>query len=95
MKAKEISKQRRRVAAAMHRQIVRYRKCMSLLHRLDEDVLSAGHDLFEGDDDALALWLTQPARALGGTVPLRAMRSAKGRKNVASILRALAHGVHL
>jgi uncharacterized protein (DUF2384 family) len=95
MNSKEASKQRRRVAAAMHRQIDHYRKCISLLHRLDEDVLAAGHDLFEDDDDALASWLAEPALALGGTIPLHAMRSAKGRKKVANILRALAYGVYL
>lgn len=51
-------------------------------------------DLFESEA-ALALWLCAPARALGGKIPLRVMRFAKGRKQVAHILRAVARGVFI
>jgi uncharacterized protein (DUF2384 family) len=88
------SKQRREVAAALRRRTLHYEKCMKLLDRLDDEVLAAGMELFE-DEAALASWLTQPARALGEAIPLRVMRSASGRKQVASILRAIAHGVYL
>jgi uncharacterized protein (DUF2384 family) len=58
------------------------------------DVLSAGLELFSSKEE-LALWLCEPARALAGEIPLRAIRQAKGRARVLNILRALAHGVFL
>lgn len=88
------SKQRRRVAAEIRKTIRHYQQCLGLLCHIDDEVLAAGMDLCESET-ALAQWLTAPARALGGKIPLRVMRSAKGRQQVASILRAIAHGVYL
>jgi uncharacterized protein (DUF2384 family) len=70
------------------------RRCRKLLKCVDSAVLEAGRDLFD-DSPGLALWLCSPARALGGKVPLDAMRTEEGRKSVAHILHAVAHGVFL
>lgn len=86
--------QRRRMVTGLQKEIRHYRRCTRLLDRVDGDVFAAGMELFE-DEAALALWLCAPAHSLGGKVPLDFMRSAKGRQQVASILRAIAHGVYL
>lgn len=53
----------------------------------------AGMNLL-AEEPALASWLCEPAQALGGKVPLQVMRSAKGRKDVAVILRRIDYGVY-
>ncbi len=65
-----------------------------MLSRVDSVILETGRELFD-DSLGLALWLSSPARGLGGKVPLDAMRTEQGRKKVANILRAVAHGVFL
>ena len=86
--------QRRRLVAAVNAQIAHYRRGRQLLRHVTADVLSAGLELFSSED-ALVLWLCEPARALDGEIPLRAIRRAKGRARVVNILLALAHGVFL
>lgn len=86
--------QRRRMVAAINARIAHYRRCRQLLRHVTADVLSAGLELFSSKEE-LALWLCEPARALAGEIPLRAIRQAKGRARVLNILRALAHGVFL
>lgn len=82
------------MAAGLLKEIKHYQRCIRLLDRVDHDVLAAGIDMFESEA-TLALWLCAPALSLGGKVPLDFMRSVKGRRQVASILRALAHGHYL
>ena len=84
----------RRLRAAMDRHIREYTRLRELLHLVDAEVFEAGKTLC-ASDPGLAAWLCEPARALGGEIPLRAMRTAKGRKKVADILRAIAHGIYL
>jgi uncharacterized protein (DUF2384 family) len=84
----------RRLREAIDRQVRTYNRLRRLLHLIDADVLQAGRMLFT-TDSGLALWLCEPVQALGGKVPLRVMRTADGRRQVASILRAIAHGVYL
>jgi uncharacterized protein (DUF2384 family) len=50
---------------------------------------------FLENEAALSQWLSEPARALGGKIPLDVMRSATGRRRVAGILTALARGAYL
>jgi len=58
---------------------------------VDEKIFSAGMDLFESAP-ILALWLCEPAPSLGGKVPLKVMRTAKGRAAVATALIRITHG---
>jgi uncharacterized protein (DUF2384 family) len=81
----------RRLTAALNSQIRHYERCRQLLPQVDEEVWAVGLELFV-DEGALARWLCEPARSLGGQVPLLALRTARGRKLVAGILRGLAHG---
>lgn len=90
----EIKLHRRRLTAALKSEIRHYERCLPKLANLDADVLSAGMEFFE-DSESLALWLCSPARALGGKVPILAARTKAGRKQVASILRALEGGAYL
>lgn len=85
------STQRRRLAAGLERQIRRLRRSSQLLGRVDPEIYRAGRDLFSSDL-GFALWLSEPARALGGRVPLVIMRTKKGRARVKDVLVALAHG---
>lgn len=80
--------------AGLRKEVNHYRRCIKLIGRVDRDVFVAGMEMLE-DDATLALWLSSPARSLGGSVPVDIMRSAKGRQQVASILRALANGHYL
>ena len=84
----------RKLQSALAGEIRRYERCRALLGRVDADVLSAGLDLFE-TESGLAQWLCMPAPSLGGKIPLHVMRSREGRKRVAQILAALAHGNYL
>jgi uncharacterized protein (DUF2384 family) len=62
-----------------------------MLNRVDAGVYAAGMELFEAEE-RLALWLCEPAKALGGKLPLVVMRTKRGRREVASILIGIAHG---
>ena len=84
----------RKMRAAIAKEIRRYERCARLLVRVDPDVFSAGIGWLECES-ALVQWLCTPARALGDKVPLDVMRSLKGRKQVAQIMRALDQGTYL
>jgi uncharacterized protein (DUF2384 family) len=88
------ARQRRRLVAALTAKIRHYERCLKLLPRVDAEVLEIGFELFS-NELGLALWLCEPARALGGKIPLRVMRTARGRKEVVNILGAIAHGTYL
>lgn len=88
------SRQRRRLEAAIEATIRRYRRCLKSVSDLDQEVYSAGMELFE-DESSLATWLCEPARALSGKAPLDVMRLKKGREEVVSILRSIAQGNYL
>lgn len=88
------SRQRRRLESAIEATIRRYRRCLKSVPDLDQEVYSAAMELFE-DESSLATWLCEPARALGGKVPLDVMGLKKGRGEVVRILRSIAHGNYL
>ena len=79
---------------ALAHQIQHLERSRQMLSRVDNETLKAGRDLFDSEA-ALADWLSTPAHALAGKVPLAVMRTVKGRQKVASILRAISHGVYL
>ncbi len=81
----------RRLGLAIDRQIRTYARMRTLLHLVDADVLAAGRMLFRSDR-ALALWLCEPVHALGDKTPLRQMRTAAGRRQVADVLRSIGYG---
>lgn len=93
MKSKITPVQHRRLEAALAAQIRHYDRCRARLHRIDQEVLRAGVSCF-GSETALAGWLCEPAVGLGGKVPLQVMRTAKGRKDVAILLRRIDYGVY-
>lgn len=86
--------QYRLLERGLERQIVHLKKAKQQIKRIDTEIYRAGRDLFIGDD-ALIQWLSEPALSLGGRVPLSIMRTHAGRKKVAGILKAIAHGVPL
>lgn len=86
--------QRDRLAAGIKMKIRHYERCLRLLHRVDGAVFAAGTDAF-ADETGLALWLCDPVWALDGKVPLDALRSADGRKQVARVLVGISRGVYL
>jgi len=84
----------KRMEAAVDSKIRHYTKCRALFGSMDREVYDAGKALFRSDV-ALAEWMCAPARAMGGKLPIRAIRTASGRKRVVGILSALEHGVYL
>lgn len=84
---------RRRIDAGLRIQIGRLERCRKHLARIDPDVFRAGMSCFESAH-GFALWLSGPAIGLGGKVPIQVMRSAEGRKEVASLLRRIDYGVY-
>src|SRR5579864_9373858 len=64
------SKQGRRMRTAINGEARRYRRCLALVPHVPAEVVDAGMELF-GDEAAVALWLCEPARALGGKIPIR------------------------
>lgn len=75
-------------------EVRRYHRCIKLLPNLSSEVVNAGMELFS-DEAALALWLCEPARALGGKIPMRVAQTRSGAAQVAQVLRAIGHGVYL
>lgn len=69
-------------------------RCQRHSVHIDPEIYAAGRDLFTSDE-ALADWLSQPASALGGKVPILCARTQKGRRQVLQIIRAIEHGVCL
>jgi uncharacterized protein (DUF2384 family) len=94
MQTKFVQRHRRRLEAAIDTQIREYAQCRKLLRYVDAEVFSAGMSM-TGSPSGLVAWLCAPARALCYKVPLRALRTIKGRKAVLNILRALNYGVYL
>lgn len=92
MKPSITSRQRRRLQAGIKAEIGRYQRCLELIGYVDAEVLAAGMALF-ATEAALAIWLSEPARLLGGKVPLKVMETGQGRRRVAIALTQIAHGV--
>jgi hypothetical protein len=88
------SRQHRRLAAGLSAKIRELERLREQLHQVNHEVHLAGMSLFYSEA-VLAQWLCEPARSLGGKIPLRVMRTAKGRAAVASVLRAFAQGNYL
>jgi uncharacterized protein (DUF2384 family) len=88
------SRQRRLLTASLSARIRKLERLREKLHHVDHEVYMAGTSLF-GSEAVLAQWLCEPARSLGGKIPLRVMRTAKGRATVASVLRAIGQGNYL
>lgn len=88
------ARQLRRLEATIDVKLREYQRMRLLLCNVDQEVFKAGIQLFQSEA-GLALWLCAPALALGGKTPLRVMRTAKGRKTVASILGAISQGGYL
>lgn len=84
----------RRMEAAVDSRIRHFEKCRRLFGFMDREVYAAGKALLRSDA-ALAEWMCAPAQALGGIPPIRAIRTASGRKRVVRILLALEYGVYL
>jgi len=94
MKTTITSRQRRRLRAGIRTEIRRCQRCLQLIDFVDAEVCGAGVRLF-ANEGTFALWLCEPAVSFGGEVPLRLMRTAKGRRKIVNLLRAVAHGVYL
>lgn len=87
-------RQQQRMRTAILLEILRYHKCIELIPGVPAEVLAAGMDLFK-TEAAVASWLCEPARALGGRIPMEVAQTPKGAKEVAQILGAISHGVFL
>ncbi len=87
------SRNKRRLDAGLLAEIRRLERCRLHLEAVDQEVFQAGISCFESAA-ALALWLSEPAPGLGGRVPLKVMRTVKGRKDVANLLRRIDYGVY-
>lgn len=94
MKTTITAQQRRRLDMGISNQVRQYERCRRQLRYIDKDIFETGMQVFNSET-ALALWLCEPARALGGKIPLLVMRTAKSRKTVANILGAIIHGGYL
>jgi uncharacterized protein (DUF2384 family) len=95
MKPRRVSeKQRRKLRAGITAEVRRYRACLDLVTNLPANVVDAGLELFV-DEAALALWLCEPARALGDKIPMRVAQTRRGANQVTQVLRAILYGVYL
>lgn len=88
-----VSRHHRYLDAALQSEIRRYERCRRLLAYVDREVFQAGMSCFQSTP-SLALWLCAPAFGLGGKVPLRVLRTAKGRRDVVNLLGRIEHGVY-
>ena len=79
------------MAVEYRRQIRHLEKCIASLHLVDATIYDTGMMLFT-HEAGLASWLCTPERALQGRVPLEVMKTADGRRAVAQVLLAVAHG---
>lgn len=50
--------------------------------------------LFEGDSEAAASWLKEPAKALGGVAPIELLDTGAGAAEVTDLIGRLEHGVY-
>ena len=87
-------KQLRRMRAAINAEMWRYERCLEFLPRIPAEVVDAGVELF-ASEAALALWLCQPARSLGGKIPMKVALTRRGAKRVTQVLNAISYGVYL
>lgn len=55
-------------------------------------VLKVANDIL-GDENAARRWISAPNCALGGVVPLNALKTSDGRDQVVAILRRIEYGV--
>lgn len=85
--------QLKRLEASLLAEVRRLERCRKNIARIDKEVFQVGISCFESTA-ALAHWLTEPAIGLGGKVPLQVMRTGKGRKDVANLLRRIEYGVY-
>lgn len=85
--------QLRRLDASLLVEIRRLERCRKAVARIDQEIFTAGISCFESAS-TLALWLSEPAAGLDGKVPFQVMRTARGRKDVASLLRRIDRGVY-
>lgn len=85
--------QLQRLEAGLQARIEQLQYLKTQLPLVDQEVFCAGMDLFESET-LLALWLAQPAVALGGEVPLRLMGAPEARQLIANTLRRIEHGVY-
>jgi len=86
--------QRRRLEEGIRNRIRHFQRCLKLIGNVDAAVFKAGMEFFTSEF-ALTQWLCEPARSLGDKIPLVVMRTAKGRAQVAGVLRAIAQGNYL
>lgn len=63
------------------------------LNSLREIAITEAIELFEGDQEAAARWLSDPARALGNKRPNDMMSSEEGVQQVRTLIGRLEHGV--
>ena len=85
-------RQLRRLDKAIDAQMRIYAQCRRHLKNLDPATIALGVEVL-GSETAVVQWLCAPAFGLGGEIPLKMMRSAKGREQVAEILAAIQYGV--
>ena len=88
------SRERQRLDAGLLAEIRGLERCRKNIARIDQEVFQAGISCF-GSAAVLVLWLCEPAVGLGGKVPLQIMRTAKGRKDVATLLKRIDYGVYV
>lgn len=94
MKSTPTVAQLRRLDKAIVAQMRTYAQCRRRLTDLDPATVTLGIEVFRSEA-ALVQWLCAPAFALAGRIPLKTMRSAKGRGKVTEMLRAIQYGVFL
>ena len=83
--------QRRGLLAAADAEVRHWKGCRSLVKDVDATVYRAGRTVLTSDR-ALLKWLCRPARSLDGGTPINVLRTAAGRRRIAAVLTALAHG---
>ncbi len=93
MKTAITSRQQRRLQAGIRNEIQHYQQCLQLIDMVDAEVFAAGMTFFT-TEAALALWLCEPALLLGSDVPLKVLRTDKGRQRVVMALTQIAHGLY-
>lgn len=86
--------QLRRLDKAIVAQIRSHEQCRRRLTDLDSATVVLGLEIF-GSEAAFVQWLCAPAFGLAGRIPLKTMRSAKGRAKVNEMLRAIEYSVFL
>jgi len=78
--------------ASIRKQIRHLNRCLPLVSNIDPEIYALGRDLFT-NDDGLAQWLTEPNPSIRGKVPLKHIRTAKGRHAVIESLKRILYGI--